>query len=260
MAENNRRRFLRNRFEISGVGRRIFRNRTSSRSQKRLADARLLLLAMVAFSLPVVCSAVGPTTRSVADANQKARPKLPAVKVDPKVESAAHQLVQNHLTELQEYLKRLRSNDPRQYEKAIAALGRSAKKLEASKARDERLFEIELETLKSQNAVDLLTAKLKVRDNDADRKKLRKAVERLKRSQIARARYDVDSLQARLERTAKQLESARDRLKTKQQELDEQPEKAYVSFLRKAGRQPSSDNSDPPSEEKKTPVRKKRTN
>ena len=193
----------------------------------------------------LVCAAVEPNnsrSRSRLTAQKPTDSPKPnetgrSTRVDPEVETAALELVRAHLPRLKMLLERLRADHPRQYKQAINDLARSARRLEVAKNRDERLFEIEVETLKAQSAVNLLTAKLKVRDNGAERKQLRKAVERLHRSQITRAQYDVHSLQARLKRTEQQLKAAQDRLKTKRENSDQLTEKAYVGLLRKAGRQ-----------------------
>ncbi len=201
--------------------------------------ARLVLLicaALIAAGTPTDSNAIEPTSKSIKGVAQRAKESRPAAKVNPELEAAAHALVASHLPELKEYLARLRSKDAKQYERAITSLGRSAKRLETTKNRDPRLFEIEVETLKAQNAVDLLTAKLKVRDKKEDRNKLRAAVEHLQHWQITRNEYDISVLQARLERTQKQLDASKQRLQNKRSNLEEQVEKHYVGMLRKAGR------------------------
>ncbi len=204
-------------------------------SKLRVATNFLIAVSLISVSGRTL--AVGPTTtRSIAELAQNNK-QSDSARMDPQVESAALELVQTHLTELNGVLERLRADDPRQYVRAITDLAKSAKKLEVARNRDERLFEIEVETLQATNAVNLLTAKLKVRDNASDRKLLRKAVSRLQQAQLARAQYDVDALRTRLERTGQQLKSAQDRLDVKRQGGDQQLEKVYATFLRKAGRQ-----------------------
>lgn len=204
--------------------------------------AVLLSIAVV----PMTSFAVDPSgIRSVADTTPRTgpkgdpttRPKKPANTVDALAEAAASNLVRNHLPELRGVLQRLRSDDPKQYKRAVADLARSAKKLEFAKNRDERLFEIEVENLQAQNSVNLLTAKLKVRDNDSDRHQLRRSLSRLQRAQLTRARYDVDVLQTRLQKTKQQLQNAEQKLATKRENSDADLEKSYTLFLRKAGRQ-----------------------
>jgi hypothetical protein len=206
----------------------------------------LIAVMTLAFLLSLGADAFGTrpsSPRSLADTTQRTKPNqlAPPSEVDRKTEAAALKLVQDHLPELKGVLHRLRADEPRQYNRAISDLARSAKRLEVAKNRDVALFEIEAETLKAQNAVSLLTAKLKVRDNESDRQLLRRAAVRLQQAQIARAQYDVDSLQARLRRTKQQLESAQQRLDGRREELDHDSEKSYLAALKRAGRQPVSD-------------------
>ncbi len=174
--------------------------------------------------------------KSLADSGKKATANTP-IPLDRESELKAHGLVDQHLPELKSVLKRLAADQPRQYDRAVRDLAKSARKLEFAKNRDDRLYDIEVELLKAQNEVNLLTAKLKVRDSQPDRKKLRTAAQRLQQVQIARAGYEVDMIRARLERTQHQLDAAQKRLETKQQNTDEQLEKSYLGMLRKAGRE-----------------------
>ncbi len=164
-------------------------------------------------------------------------PTAKSAKADPDVERAATHLVETHLPELKSVLAHLRSQQPREYGLAIRDLAKSARRLEAVKNRDQRLYDIEVELLQAQSDAKLLTAKLKVRDNEPDRKQLREAVQRLQQADIARAKYEIRTLQERLRKTQTLLDAAESRLTTKQDE--DQLEKSYLNFLRKAGRQPA---------------------
>lgn len=189
--------------------------------------------------------AAGPARRTLADATKAQGNQTTDDKAaDSAAQSAAQQLVQQHLPELKPVLQRLRSSDPRQYQRAVNDLARSARKLETAKNRDERLYEIEVEALQARNAVNLLTAKLKVRDNQADRKSLRKAVERLQQSAIARVQYDVDTLQARMQGLQRQLQNAKQRLQSRTDEAANEADRNYVLSLRKAGRRPTTPTAD----------------
>ncbi len=187
--------------------------------------------------------------RSVADNN--AQPKKPSkptarsTKTDHHAELAATQLVESHLPELKSVLEHLRSDDPRQYNLAIRDLAKSARRLEASKNRDHELYDIEVELLQAQSSVRLLTAKLKVRDDQADRVRLREAAGRLHQAELNRAKYELRVLQERIDRTQKSLDAAKQRMSAKQDNYREQLETSYLGFLRKAGRLP-----DAPSGEK----------
>jgi hypothetical protein len=186
----------------------------------------LLLLCAV-----MVCLNGKSLAQAGDDAASKAQPTI-----DQESETQALQLVETHLPELSEVLKRLQSKEPRHYDQAIRDLLKSARKLEQVKNRDERLYDIEVEVLKSQSAVNLLTAKLKVRDSQADRKSLREALKRLQEAQVTRAQYDVAIFQERLERTQDLLDAAKKRLESKQPGEAEFEER-YMALLHKAGRE-----------------------
>lgn len=173
-------------------------------------------------------------SKTVADSGEAKRKQTAQPAVDQETEAKALKLVQAHLPELKDVLKRLRVREPREYDRAVRDLVKSARKLEQAKNRDERLFDLEVELLKSQNQVNLLTAKLKVRDSKTDRKKLRESLDRLNTAQVLRAQYDVDVYTERLERAQKLLEVAEKRLKSKR---DIDIDKSYSGLLRKAGRE-----------------------
>lgn len=201
-----------------------------------------LMLALLLAPSAVAVEARVTNAKSIADAGDKtdkARPKPGAKNAKPRVERdaelAATTLVDSHLPELKSVLKHLRAEQPRQYNLAIRDLAKSAKRLEVAKNRDEELYDIEVELLQAHSAATLLTAKLKVRDDEPDRKHLRAAAERLRNAEVARAKYDIRMYQERLNKTQQLLDAANKRLATKQDE--DQLEKSYLSFLRKAGRQ-----------------------
>lgn len=201
------------------------------------------ILTLVATISTAAVSAVEARTtneRSVAEntANQKKKtPERPVGKTDSGEERAATQLVQSHLPDLKPVLDHLRSDDPRQYNLAIRDLAKSARRLETSKTRDQELYDIELELLQARSSVQLLTAKLKVRDNQSDRKSLRAAASRLQQAELSRAKYDVRVLQERFDRMQKSLDAATQRLAMKETNVEEQLETSYLGLLRKAGRQ-----------------------
>ncbi len=217
-----------------------------------MADNRPCLIAVTLatflIALAADTDAVGPSTpRSLADTTQRngKQSQPPTAEIDRDTEAVALNLVDTHLPELKSVMQRLRADEPRQYARAVADLARSAKKLEIARNRDQSLYEIEAEMLKAQNAASLLTAKLKVRDSESDRQRLRRAVSRLQQAQVARAQYEVESLRARIKRTEQQLENAQQRLQARREGLDQELEKSYIAALKKAGRQAVSDSPRP---------------
>ena len=95
---------------------------------------------------------------------------------------------------------------------------------------------MELRLLQSRNEVDLLTAKLKVRDDEDDRHSLRKAISEMLKAQIERANYDVVLYERRLDNINKQLQAARMRVIEKTDGFDAQLESAINRAIKKAGR------------------------
>lgn len=199
--------------------------------------ASVLIVMLMTTSVGAVAARPATNSKSLADSGKKSTPTTP-IPVDRESEAKANELIQLHLPELKDVLKRLRADQPREYNRAIRDLSKSARKLELAKNRDERLYDIEVDLLKAQNQVNLLTAKLKVRDSESDRKQLRSSAEQLQRAQVARGEYDVEVLRARLERTQQQLGAAQKRLETRRNNTNEQIEKSYLGMLRKAGREP----------------------
>jgi hypothetical protein len=151
-------------------------------------------------------------------------------------ESAALLLVRDELPQLRRVLDRLRSDAPSQYEKAIRDISRSAKRLESMRARDEKLYLYELDLLKARTSISLIVARLKVRDDEGDRKSLQAAIGQLRTAELSRAKYEVELLEKRIKRSEEQLSDAQTRLSRKTAEFDNNADKVYIDYLRKAGR------------------------
>jgi membrane-associated HD superfamily phosphohydrolase len=200
---------------------------------------RLFMLSGLCLTIAPHAFAVEATKPSsvqrMADTGTQASAKNPAP-VDRDTVLHANKLVSSHLPSLKSVLERLREDQPREYDRAVRDLARSARKLDSAKSRDERLYELELELLQAQTDAALLTAKLKVRDNAADRRRLKNAAARLQQAQISRSEYDIAMYKQRLERTQQLLKAAEEKLAKKQQNREEAVEKSYSAMLRKAGR------------------------
>lgn len=207
-----------------------------------MVDHPLRLLLLSGLWLTVVPHALAveaskpKSVQRMADTGTRASAKNPTP-VDRDTIQRANNLVSSHLPSLKSVLARLRDDQPREYDRAVRDLARSARKLDSAKSRDERLYELELELLQAQTEATLLTAKLKVRDNAADRRRLKNAAVRLQQAQISRSEYDIAMYKQRLERTQQLLKAAEEKLAQKQQNRDEAVEKSYSTMLRKAGRE-----------------------
>ena len=213
---------------------------------------RVLASVLIALLLVPLASADLPATnaRSLAD-NRTTSSTSEATTERRETERMVEDLVQSHLPEMTSVLKQLRNVQPEAYERAIKDLFKAARKLELAEKRDQRLFEIEVELLQAEYQASLLMAKLKVRDSESDRRKLRDAAARLQRAQTSRSEYDVDVFRKRLERAQRQLDSAVTRLESRKKDADTQVEKSYQTMLRKAGRDVKQEGS----ETRRRPVR-----
>ena len=175
--------------------------------------------------------------KKVSIGKKKSRAEFQADRsIDSAMEAEALALVENHLPNLNPILSNLRTSHPKSYDKAIRGLSRSANRLATAQKRDPKLYVMELRLLQSRNEVDLLTAKLKVRDDQDDRNSLRKAISEMLKAQIERANYDVVLYERRLDNITKQLQAARMRVNEKQDGFDAQLESAINRAIKKAGR------------------------
>ena len=145
------------------------------------------------------------------------------------------QMVNNYLPELKTLLTQLRDKEPSQYDIAIRNLARSAKRLEIAQKRGEEAFELEVNVVQAQSSVNLLIAKLKVRDSQKDRKALRDAAKQLATAELARSKHDVALMRSRIKRLQEQLAAAEKRLTEKESELDKNIEKNFQAYLKKLG-------------------------
>lgn len=185
----------------------------------------------VAQSLPQTTLEAGPATQTLAKPSNRDPVDLALI------ENEVLAMVKAHLPEFEVLLDRLRQRQPEQYKRAVRSLARSARRLKAAKKRSPAMFELEVASVKANSNVNLLVAKLKVRESQADRDSLREAIATLHRATASRARYDVELLEMRLERAQKQLDAARERFSAKQSLDQEDVETQFANLLRKAGRQ-----------------------
>ncbi len=187
--------------------------------------------------LCIVCStSAGQVIGADDPAPSKAEKKISQRKFDQEQERGVLQMVHDHLPEIKVLLDQLREKEPRQYDAAIMNLAKSSRRLQAARKRGEAAFELEVQVVQAQSAINLLVAKLKVRDNQADRAALRDATQRLELAEFSRAKHDVAQMRSRLDKLQEQLQVAEKRLGEKQSQRDENIERAFQIYLRKSGR------------------------
>lgn len=187
-----------------------------------------------------LCSAADPRDRPRGDEpDQAARKGIPRAdetvgEVDQQ-EQMVLRMVDRYLPEIKRLLDQLRVREPRQYDVAIRNLARSAKRLEWAKKRGEEAFELEVNVVQAQSAINLLIAKLKIRDSQNDRQSLRAAAKQLAAAELARSDFELAQMQTRLKRLKDQVSVAEQRLEEKKSTLDETIERSFQTYLKKSG-------------------------
>lgn len=152
-------------------------------------------------------------------------------------EATVLELVQDELPQLESVLKRLKSDAPNEYAKAIKELGRSARRLNGIRARDEELYRLELNLFRARTGLSLLVARLKIRDDTKDREALHEAVRELRQAEIAKSQYEVSSIESRIARMQTQLASAQEFLEQRvNSNSHRRIQETVDDYLRKAGR------------------------
>ncbi|MEM0924864.1 MAG: hypothetical protein AAGJ83_02385 [Planctomycetota bacterium] len=209
-----------------------------------------LFLSVAVFSCGVVVSAA-PAHPFANQVDEKAKKSDTATKSEPparakrtqrnrvevseEVERQVLEMVQLHLPDIQALLDRLRDKEPERYAFAIRDLGKSVKRLQAAERRGPEALELEVAIVKAQSSINLLIARLKLRDSDKDRDSLMTATRKLEAAELARLDFDVRQLRARVRRMQEQLEVAEKRFDDKQTGLEKQIRNDYQNYLRKAG-------------------------
>ncbi len=208
------------------------------RWERRIAGAGVLLVVMLCCppacgfdANRIVLAATGASGQQASDSNSSKAER----DRNEDQERLVLQMVRAYLPELKELLGHLREKDPRQYDRAIRNLARSARRLEAARRRGQEALELEVGVVQAQSAVNLLIAKLKVRDSKQDRQALRDAAERLAIAELARSRHELAVMRSRLKRLQKQVDQTAKRIDQRDSELENTIRKNYQSYLKKSG-------------------------
>ena len=196
---------------------------------------RLAIWIGVVCALPVFSGGDAAEIDAPPSKNQSAKPSDQRG-LDKQLENSVLQMVNNHLPEIKVLLDQLRDNEPRQYDLAIRNLAKSSRRLQAARKRGEEAFELEVHIVQAQSSINLLIAKLKVRDNKMDRQSLFEATRRIELAEIERAKHELATSQSRLAKLQEQVAAMEKRLLEKQSKLDETVDKDFQSYLRKSGR------------------------
>ncbi|WP_436716857.1 hypothetical protein U8335_06595 [Roseiconus lacunae] len=185
-------------------------------------------------------------TNSQSDADQNKRPRTIAnpsaderKRPGKDVEQNVLDMVDKHLPEVKTLLDQLRKRAPKQYDMAIRSLARSARRLQTAEKRGEEAFQLELQIIKAQSSLNVLIAKLKLRDSESDREALAAATENLAEAELAKMKHDLATLKSRIKRMQQQVSEAEARIKTRESDFAAMLKKNLELNLRKTGRKPN---------------------
>ncbi len=156
------------------------------------------------FGLPLICTLL--MCPSAAWSQDDERPKAKAAPVSADREAAALEFVKEHQPELARLLEYLRRNQPRQYQRALRELARTAERLKLSRERDPRRYELELQAWQVRSRIDLLAAKWQVQPDEKIKERLRAAIAEQMTLQKQILERERDKVAQRLKTVESQLE------------------------------------------------------
>lgn len=232
---------------------------------KLLPCSSLIGAALASLLITAPCLAIDPETKrgsvqsatpAILLANQvkngakPAAPKSPAAgsrrtnrpttgntRADFKtVERNVIEMVHRHLPELEALLEQLKKKEPKQYEAAVRNLAKSQRRLQIAEKRGSQMFELEVRLVQTQTSINLLIAKLKVRDKEADRNALRAATKTLAELQLNKSQLELAQMKSRLAKLQETVNNAETRVEQQESALKQGLESSYQTYLRKAGR------------------------
>ncbi|OYP31025.1 hypothetical protein [Rhodopirellula sp. MGV] len=187
-------------------------------------------------ALAVDAKLLGQSALSASPTKTPAEDAGRASRIDKELEQNVLEMVDRHLPDVKKLLDQLRKKAPKQYDVAIRGLARSAKRLQAAEKRGEESFELELQIVQAQSSLNLLIAKLKIRDSQSDRKLLAKVTEQLAKAELAKMRHEVALLNTRVARMQQQIAETESKIEKRESDFAINVEKNLEANLRKAGR------------------------
>jgi hypothetical protein len=160
--------------------------------------------------LPVVCALL-MCHGAWAQDDGRAKSKLPPITAER--EAAATEFVKEHQPELARLLEYLRRKQPRQYQRAVRELARTADRLKQTRARDPRRYELELQGWQNRSRIDLLAAKWQVQPDEELKERLRTAIA----EQLALQKQILEREREKLSQRLKTVDSQLKKLNTTEQ-------------------------------------------
>jgi hypothetical protein len=129
----------------------------------------------------------------------------------PEREATVTEFVEQNHAELAQLLAHLKTNQPKEYERAVRDLFRVTEKLALVRERDSRQYDLELRVWQAQSRAQLLVARMKMTDpasadNEELRKQLREILAEQWQARLEVLQLDRDRATARLNKLAAEIE------------------------------------------------------
>jgi len=181
---------------------------------------RILLLLTLAF-LPLGLLLAQENESARGQAEPPGRGARPPMAVTPERESAVMTFVERNHPALKDVLASLKSNRPKEYEKAIRDIYQTSERLANIKERDPKLYDLELKNWTLRSQIQLLTAQMVMVGTDEIRAQLRKLLNEQMDVRAEMLRLEQQRAQERLTRIDDELSKiGSDREKRVEKQLD----------------------------------------
>ncbi|MFN7875208.1 MAG: hypothetical protein ACK5PB_07825 [Pirellula sp.] len=134
--------------------------------------------------------------------------------------------IKSHHPELAMLLGVLRTTDLAKYEAAIQDVSKVIKRVEAARKRDQKIYELEIESWKIQSKIELLLAKGMAKDKSFNEHNLKQLLENRIDNQMQRTNREIELID---QRRASLVESMNKLNSTRQTQV----EKQYANMLKR---------------------------
>lgn len=167
----------------------------------------LVALAGVLLSSPRPATPQGPAAAPVASVSPavpgKDKPK--AIVITPEREAAVNTFVRLHHPDLADLLSHLKTNQRKEFDRAVRELYRVSENLAQLQERDQERHALELRRWKAQSRVHLLTARLRMGDSEDLKRQLKESLFELRDVRVALLELDRVRAAERLQKAEAEL-------------------------------------------------------
>ena len=150
---------------------------------------------------------IGLGSASFAQADEKAKaPATSAVDGNADEEAAALKFAKEHHPELAKLLGPMKSTRPKEYQKAVRELYRTADRLTRMETRAPERYAIEIEIWKTESRLRLIAVRTAMVDDDERREQIEKLVTDRNALKIKLYEFERDEAKSRISQLDKQIE------------------------------------------------------